>query len=42
MGRDCEVIEALPAVAQRVYKGRSVKRDWVLEFDIAKERGELG
>lgn len=40
--RDCEVIEAPPAVAQRAYKGQSVKRDWVLEFDIAKVRSQLG
>lgn len=42
MAVECEIVEVPPALAQRVYKGRSAARDWVVEFDIGKIRTQLG
>lgn len=40
---DCEIVEVLPALAQRVYKGgKGAGRDWVIEFDISKIKTQLG
>jgi nucleoside-diphosphate-sugar epimerase len=40
---DCEIVEVLPALAQRVYQGDSpATRVHTVEFDISKIKAELG